>query len=61
MDERPLVTIGMCVKNGEEYIKEAIKSVSDQDLPHELMEIVLVDERARDYALHLQMRHDFLV
>jgi len=51
MKQKPIVTIGMCVKNGESCIKEAIKSVINQDFPHELMEIILVDDGSEDRTL----------
>lgn len=51
MKQKPIVTIGMCVKNGESCIKEAIKSVVDQDFPHKLMEIILVDDGSEDRTL----------
>ena len=38
------VTIGVCVRNCENMIKEAIESIIDQDFPHELMEVIFVDE-----------------
>ena len=47
------MTIGVCVKNGETYIKEAIKSVADQDFPHKNMEIILVDDGSTDSTLSI--------
>jgi len=41
----------MCVKNGEKYIREAIRSVIDQDFPHGKMEIILVDDGSTDSTL----------
>ena len=41
------------MKNGETYIGEAIKSVADQDFPHELMEIILVDDGSTDRTLSI--------
>jgi glycosyltransferase involved in cell wall biosynthesis len=38
------VTIGICTRNCEDYIKEAIESVLNQDFPHKLMELIFVDE-----------------
>ena len=51
MKQKTIVTIGMCVKNCEAYIKEAIESVINQDFPHELMEIILVDDGSEDRTL----------
>jgi len=36
------------VKNCEAYIKEAIESVINQDFPHELMEVIFVDDGSKD-------------
>jgi len=41
---KPKVTIGVCVKNAEATIKDAIESILAQDYPHELMEVIFVDE-----------------
>lgn len=45
------VTVGMCVKNCEATVKEAIDSVVNQDYPHELMEIIVVDNGSKDRTL----------
>lgn len=42
------VTIGVCVKNGEKTLSQAIDSIKDQDYPHELMEIIFVDDGSED-------------
>lgn len=44
----PNVTIGICVKNNETTIEEAIASVVSQSFPHELMEIIVVDGYSQD-------------
>jgi cellulose synthase/poly-beta-1,6-N-acetylglucosamine synthase-like glycosyltransferase len=44
---RPEVTIGVCVRNCEDYIEDAIRSILDQDFPHELMEVIFVDDAAQ--------------
>lgn len=41
---KPKVTIGVCVRNCQDTISEAIQSILTQDFPHELMEIIFVDE-----------------
>lgn len=46
--KKPKVTIGICVKNCEAYIKEAIESIINQDFPHELMEVIFVDDGSKD-------------
>ena len=45
------VTVGMCVKNSETTIKEAVESVLDQDFPYESMELVVVDGYSEDKTL----------
>ena len=47
------VTVGMCVKNSEVTIKEAIESVLDQSYPHECMELVIVDGCSQDKTLKI--------
>jgi glycosyltransferase involved in cell wall biosynthesis len=49
----PLVTIGVCVRNCEDYIKEAIDSILSQDFPRELIEIVVVDGYSTDKTLSI--------
>jgi len=53
----PLVTIGVCVRNCEDYIKEAIESVLSQDFSHELMEIIFVDDGSEDDTLSIIREH----
>jgi len=50
---KPIVTIGVCVKNSEETVNEAIESVLNQDFPKELMELVIVDGHSRDKTLEI--------
>jgi glycosyltransferase involved in cell wall biosynthesis len=47
------VTIGICVKNGEATIGKCIDSVLDQDYPHQLMEIVVVDGQSKDRTISI--------
>jgi len=47
------VTVGMCVKNCEDTIKEAIESVLDQEFPNELMKLIIVDGRSHDRTLEI--------
>lgn len=47
----PIVTIGLCVKNNEATIKEAVDSIVNQDFPHELMEVIVVDGCSQDQTL----------
>lgn len=47
----PKVTIGVCVRNCENIIEGAINSVMNQDFPHELMEVIFVDDGSKDETL----------
>ena len=61
---QPLVTIGVCVRNCESTLKQAIQSVIDQDYPHEFMEVIFVDDGSEDRTLsviqHYVERMDML-
>jgi glycosyltransferase involved in cell wall biosynthesis len=48
---KPVVTVGICVRNCEATVKEAIDSIIDQDFPHELMEVIFVDDGSEDKTL----------
>ncbi len=45
------VSIGMCVRNAETTVKQAIESVINQDFPRKLMELVVVDGYSKDGTL----------
>jgi glycosyltransferase involved in cell wall biosynthesis len=47
------VTIGVCVRNGESLIADAIKSIIDQNFSHKLMEVVFVDDGSEDKTLSI--------
>lgn len=49
----PICTIGLCVKNNEATIKEAVNSIYCQDYPDELMEIIVVDGCSNDSTLDI--------
>jgi glycosyltransferase involved in cell wall biosynthesis len=49
----PVVTIGICVRHSEGTIKEAIDSVLIQDFPHELIEVIFVDDGSTDKTLSI--------
>lgn len=49
----PFVTIGVCVRNCENTIRSTIESISKQDYPHELMEIIFVDDGSEDRTLFI--------
>ncbi len=48
---KPIVSIGICVRNCETFVKEAVLSVLGQNFPHELMEIIVVDDGSEDRTL----------
>jgi len=47
------VTVGLCVRNCEDFIKEAIDSIIDQDFAHELMDLIIVDGNSEDKTLSI--------
>lgn len=47
------VTVGICVKNSELTISEAMQSVINQDFPHESMELIVVDGCSQDNTLRI--------
>jgi glycosyltransferase involved in cell wall biosynthesis len=47
------VTIGVCVKNSEKTLANAIESIINQDYPHERMELVFVDDGSDDKTLSI--------
>ena len=44
----PLVTVGICVRNGEKMLGDAVNSVINQDFPNDLLQIVFVDDGSKD-------------
>lgn len=48
---RPIVTIGVCARNCESSIDNVAKSIKCQSFPHELMEVVFVDDGSDDNTL----------
>jgi len=53
MTKEAKITIGLCVKNAEHTIKEAIRSILTQDYPHKLLEIIIVDGSSKDETLSI--------
>jgi glycosyltransferase involved in cell wall biosynthesis len=45
------VTIGICVRNCEKTIDKVIESIVQQDYPHELIELIIVDDGSIDRTL----------
>ncbi|NWF86637.1 glycosyltransferase [Candidatus Bathyarchaeota archaeon] len=50
---KPIVTLGVCVKNCADTIREAIESIIAQNYPHELMEVIFVDDGSEDETLSM--------
>lgn len=50
---RPFVTIGVCVRNCASTLSEAIESIIAQDYPHELIEVIFVDDGSEDNTLSI--------
>jgi glycosyltransferase involved in cell wall biosynthesis len=46
-----LVTVGLCVKNCEKTIGATLDSILSQDYPHNLMEIIIVDDGSDDNTI----------
>jgi len=53
---KPVVTLGLCVKNEEANVKGAVDTVLSQDFPHELMELIIVDGHSRDGTVNVIKR-----
>src|SRR3989304_1528977 len=50
-----VLTIGVCVRNSEAFIQETIESIQGQDFPHELTEVIFVDDGSEDRTMPLIM------
>jgi len=53
VDMKPIVTIGICVRNSEKMIGWAIESILKQDFPHDQIQIVFVDDGSKDRTLQV--------
>ena len=54
---KPRVTVGTCVRDGAATLAEAVESVLAQDYPHELMEIIFVDDGSTDNSDGIMKRY----
>ena len=52
----PKATIGICARNAEKIIGDAIESALNQDFSHNLMEIILIDDGSVDNTLKVMKR-----
>ncbi|MEM5866909.1 MAG: glycosyltransferase [Candidatus Aenigmatarchaeota archaeon] len=50
---KPKVTVGTCVRNCQETIGKTLESIMEQDFPHELMEVIFVDDGSEDATLSI--------
>jgi len=57
LGENVKVTIGLCVKNIESTIEHTMKSILEQDFPHLLMELIVVDGQSEDNTLRIIREH----
>lgn len=53
MVSKPLVTMGVCVRNSAATIGQAIESIANQNFPHEWMEVIFVDDGSDDATLSI--------
>jgi glycosyltransferase involved in cell wall biosynthesis len=51
--DKPVVTIGLCVKNVEAVVGCAVKSIVAQDFPNDLMELIVVDGCSKDSTIKI--------
>lgn len=56
MKHQTFVTIGLCVRNCEKTVSDAIKSIIQQDYPHNLIELIIVDDGSTDRTLEYVKR-----
>jgi len=52
---KPEVTIGICVRNCEVTLEKTIYSIINQDFPHALMEVIIVDDGSEDKTLDVAL------
>jgi glycosyltransferase involved in cell wall biosynthesis len=50
---KPTVTIGMCLRNCQNLLGDAIESIIDQDFQHSLIEIIFVDDGSEDHTVEI--------
>jgi len=53
----PKVTIGVCVRNCQDTLGKVIEGIMAQDYPHELMEVIFVDDGSEDGTLSIVERY----
>jgi glycosyltransferase involved in cell wall biosynthesis len=62
--EVKFVTVIMPIRNEAGFIRESLRSVLDQDYPHDLMEVIVVDgmstDDTRDIVREISMQHPYI-
>jgi glycosyltransferase involved in cell wall biosynthesis len=53
LSDRLEVTIGLCVKNSEKTIGKCVKSIINQNYPHHLLRIIIVDGKSVDETIRI--------
>lgn len=51
MQRNVKVTVGLCVRNAETTIRQAIESILEQDFPCEFLELIVVDGNSENKTL----------
>jgi glycosyltransferase involved in cell wall biosynthesis len=51
-----LVSYGICVRNAERFVSDAINSILNQDFPKDKMELIIVDDGSTDKSLDIIKR-----
>jgi glycosyltransferase involved in cell wall biosynthesis len=45
---KPILTVGICVRNGEKMLPNAVESIIHQDFPQEQLQVIFVDDGSDD-------------
>jgi glycosyltransferase involved in cell wall biosynthesis len=45
---KPILTVGICVRNGEKMLPNAVESIIHQDFPQEQLQVIFVDDGSND-------------
>ena len=54
---KPQVTIGVCVRNGEKMLENAIDSILNQDFPRDRLQVIFVDDGSQDSTPKIIAQH----